>query len=207
MKLKDVLKYLIPSHQEVDLYDHPFENEPIKNTSSRLEQILKPEILERNVSKIQAPRGSVEILLEAETNEQTDGKKFDFFEKLKGAKLVYVDVQKHGIVVRKDNRSYVITFDEDDGGCCGFNEIVTELCVDLESDSPVITNITADTSGIEELDVDYIDCEYVRIVFFGESKKLMSVKSLSSSGSGYCYGACVTVRCKALDIEEVITSW
>lgn len=91
MKLKDVLKYLIPYHQEVDLYDHPFENEPIKNTSSRLEQTLKAEILERNVIKIQAPRGSVEILLEVETNEKADEMKFDFFEKLKGARLVSVD--------------------------------------------------------------------------------------------------------------------
>ena len=93
-------------------------------------------------------------------------------------------------------------FDEDYGDCCGFNVIETKLYLsksELER-NPVITNVEkVDTSGCE--------CDSARITIFGEYKPMVEVNSESGSGSGWNYGACVTLRCVETNEDELITSW
>jgi hypothetical protein len=94
-------------------------------------------------------------------------------------------------------------FEEDEGGCCGFNELVNKLLISSDdlSRNPVITKIEARTTN------EYSEEDHVIITLFGEAKKLAEIDSLSSSGSGWCYGACVTLRCVQTDESECITCW
>lgn len=47
----------------------------------------------------------------------------------------------------------------------------------------------------------------LRITFFGLAKKLAMIESYSSSGSGWEYGATVTLVCKETGAEATVTSW
>ena len=99
-----------------------------------------------------------------------------------------------------EQRDFV--FDEYEGDCCGFNQLSTNLFISDEElrRNPVITNIESiDTSEREE--------DSVKIAFFGEYKEIAEVNSLSSSGSGWCYGACVWVVCKQTNEKVTITSY
>lgn len=117
-----------------------------------------------------------------------------------GYKLENIDDEK--IIVSKDNKQYVLKFEENEGDCCGYNELKTNLLID-ENNKPVITNIK-----IEEKQLGKYDDGYgIVITFFGENKQIATIDSYSSSGSGYCYGACVSIKCKELNIDEIITEW
>lgn len=104
------------------------------------------------------------------------------------------------IVVSKDNELYVLKVIEDSGDCCGYNDLETQLLIDDEN-KPIITNV--------EYEDVYNDCDeqHVKITFYGENKQIALIDSLSSSGSGWCYGACVTIKCKELNIDEIISEW
>ena len=119
---------------------------------------------------------------------------------LVGYQLVKIDDDK--IIVSKGNKTYVLNIEEDYGDCCGYNNIKTEMFFEENSkNNPIITRIEKKQIGLED------DGERVEITFFGENKELAKIDSLSSSGSGWSYGACVIVKCKELNIEEEITSW
>ena len=45
------------------------------------------------------------------------------------------------------------------------------------------------------------------ITLFGEQKQLAEFESMSSSGSGWHYGATVTLHCLKTNEKEVLTSW
>ena len=51
------------------------------------------------------------------------------------------------------------------------------------------------------------DSDILKLTFFGEHKAIAEVNSLSSSGSGWCYGACVTLRCRETGEEHMLTSY
>lgn len=115
-----------------------------------------------------------------------------------------VGINDSCITVRKNNEQYTLDIDEDYGGCCGYNEIETKLLVtdeELER-NPIITDIIFDSS---DRDKSYGDS--MKITFFGEVKPLATLDSFSSSGSTWMYGACVSIKCKAIDLDEVITEW
>ena len=119
-------------------------------------------------------------------------------EQLIGAELI--EINNNHIVVSKDNERYEITIDDDYGDCCGYNEIETYLLVSKNS-RPVITSVKIeDTSGGREADE-------TRVTFFGESKPIATIDSLSSSGSGWGYGATVTLICNKLHINQILSSW
>ena len=122
-------------------------------------------------------------------------------EYLIGSKLISFDNDGFSVILPNgEHRDFV--FDEDYGDCCGYNELSTELLISADelSNNPIITNIEkSDTSGYDE--------DSVKITFFGECKKIAEVNSLSSSGSGWCYGACVWVTCKQTNEKETITSY
>ena len=117
-----------------------------------------------------------------------------------GYQLVSIDDEK--IVVRKNETEYILRIREDYGDCCGYNEISTKLLISETelSRNPVITNV-------EVTDVDCDDGAGGKIAFFGEYKPMAEVDAYSSSGSGWCYGACVWIECDALEINETISSW
>jgi hypothetical protein len=122
-------------------------------------------------------------------------------ENLIGSKLISFDNDGFSVILPSGEQIDFV-FDEDKGDCCGFNELSTELLISTDelSNNPIITNIEkTDTSGYDD--------DSVKIAFFGECKKIAEVNSLSSSGSGWNYGACVWVTCKQTGEEETITSY
>jgi hypothetical protein len=116
-----------------------------------------------------------------------------------------VSINEHEIRVRKNNDIFTLEIVTDEGDCCGYNDITTELFIsDAElSRNPVITNVT-----VEDISHgDYYDGENVKLTFFGECNAMATIDSESSSGSGWCYGAAVCIVCKPLEIDEILTSW
>ena len=106
------------------------------------------------------------------------------------------------IVVRKGDTQYTLNIEDDYGGCCGYNEISTKLFVS-ETElglNPIITNVMYDDDGS-------YDGDRCKLTFFGGYKPLAVVETFSSSGSGWCYGACVTISCDALKLNEVLSSY
>ena len=123
-------------------------------------------------------------------------------EELFGAQLLEIDTMNDEFSVRLQNgdvRHYEII--EDEGDCCGFNEFGI-LLIDKEEfgRNPIITNITEERSDDRDSDV-------LKLTFFGEHKAIAEINSLSSSGSGWCYGACVTLRCRETSEEYGLTSY
>lgn len=112
-------------------------------------------------------------------------------------------INNEHIIVSKDDKLYILQIVRDEGDCCGYNDLETKLLID-EHNKPVITDIdytkTKDADGWGE-------CDSVKITFFGGNKQIAEISSLSSSGSGWSYGACVTIKCKELNIDETITQW
>lgn len=118
-----------------------------------------------------------------------------------GYQLVSIDDSR--IVVRKDNTEYILNIEEDYGDCCGYNEIATKLLIsDTELNrNPIITNVE-----MTEGEGDYGGMSG-KLTFFGEYKPMAVVDTYSSSGSGWCYGACVSIHCDVLGINDELSSW
>ena len=112
-------------------------------------------------------------------------------------------INNNEIVISNENKSYILKFEEDEEDCCGYNELETTLLID-EKNKPIITNVKYEDVSEED---KWGDSEIIKITFFEENKEIANIKSKSSSGSGWCYGACVTVNCKELHIHETISSW
>lgn len=119
---------------------------------------------------------------------------------LVGYQLVSIDDAK--IIVKKGNRKYEIVIKNDPGECCGYNDIKTQLYFDKEDNkrNPVIIDVD------EKFDSGNFD-NSCSITFIGEYGNLGKIDSLSSSGSGWCYGATVTLISDKLDIKEIISAW
>lgn len=115
-----------------------------------------------------------------------------------------ISISNEEIIVEKDGKQYRLEIDDDYGDCCGWNEIEAKLLVS-ETDlvaNPVITNVEVHGS----LDENF---EYSsgKATFFGVYKPMATLETSSGSGSGWQYGAAVTVMCKELSINETISSW
>lgn len=120
-------------------------------------------------------------------------------EKLIGAQIL--TVSDDSIEVELDGKVFSLEIISDDGFCCGSASFTTNLLYS-ENDyrNPIITNVSL-KGGCSE----YGDSSVV--TFYGESKPLVTVESEAGSGSGYYYGAYVSLNCKALDIDEHLASW
>lgn len=117
-----------------------------------------------------------------------------------------VSINDSAITVRKGDTEYTLHINEDYGDCCGYNEISTKLLVseDELARNPIITNVEVESDSSDESS----GCgDSAKITFFGEMKALAELDSFSSSGSGWGYGACVTVECESLELYNTITSW
>jgi hypothetical protein len=111
-----------------------------------------------------------------------------------------IDLNADGFTVEdKDGERFHFVFDEDEGDCCGFNEIQTTLSISKKN-PPVITKV-------QYQDVTEGDEDAVIITFFGLDKEIAEIFSMSSSGSGWAYGATVAVKCREINFTEVITQY
>ena len=117
-------------------------------------------------------------------------------QKLIGAKLISIDEET--IKVEKDGKVYEIDIIQDEGDCCGYNEVESKLLIS-DNSKPIITNIQEDSC--------FVCGNTCLLTFFGEYKPIATLKSISRSGSGWEYGACVSLHCDALNIDEIVTEW
>lgn len=114
--------------------------------------------------------------------------------------MTLLDLNEYGFTVKnKDGEQLRFVFDEDEGDCCGFNEIKTTLSLSKKN-PPVITRV-------QYQDVTEGEEDAVVITFFGLDKELGEIFSISSSGSGWAYGATVAVKCREINFTEVITQY
>lgn len=112
-----------------------------------------------------------------------------------------VDLNEDEIIVQKDRRRFSIKIEDDFGDCCGYNVIRTHLYISGDvKRNPIITDISKEND-------DNGASEKCCITFFGEEETLAKLYTESSSGSGWCYGAAVTLKCKDLKINEVLSAW
>lgn len=118
-----------------------------------------------------------------------------------GYQIIRLD--EDGFTVRKGTKTKHFVFEHDDGDCCGYNDLRTELLINNTNakNNPIITNIEYERLTND----DYGDA--LTITFFGLDKKLAEINSESASGSGWCYGACQWVRCLETNDEEMLTEW
>jgi len=119
---------------------------------------------------------------------------------LVGAQLKKLD--DNGFTVVKNNKEYHFKFDRDEGDCCGYTEIETRLYVSNSElkNNPIITKVTQkeNDDGEEDLGV---------ITLYGEYKPIGEIIAQTSSGSGWCYGATVSVRCELAGVDEIISQY
>lgn len=115
-----------------------------------------------------------------------------------------VELNDDTMVVKKDNNVYTIDFNRDEGDCCGYTEVENNLLFDKNNtkSNPIITKIETESDTDE-----YGDYDVINITLFGEYKPMATIRAEAGSGSGWCYGASVTVECKPLQLEETIVSW
>lgn len=120
-------------------------------------------------------------------------------DKLVGAQVVRIN--ESSIEVKLGDKIHVLEIVVDEGDCCGFaNFDMKLLYAEGDERNPIITNI--------EIESDSKDYEETAIMtFYGENKKIASIEAEAGSGSGWAYGACVTLRCKTLDIDETLVEW
>lgn len=120
-------------------------------------------------------------------------------EKLIGAQILTLN--DDSIEVKLGDGIHTLEIISDDGDCCGFADFTTNLLYS-ENDfrNPVITNVELENK-------DYHDGDSSIITFYGESKPLATIESEAGSGSGWSYGAFVSLRRKELDIDEDLASW
>ena len=121
------------------------------------------------------------------------------FENLIGWQII--SMNNDGFVVTKDGKVRTFRFDEHEGDCCGYNDFEAKLFYDENNcNNPVITSVEVTRDDFGEYDS-------VSITFFGLYKPMAQINSYSSSGSGWCYGACVTCTCIETGEEEYLTSY
>ena len=116
---------------------------------------------------------------------------------LLGSKLI--SISEDEMVVENGVGQAVIKIIQDEGGCCGFNDVTATLLIN-GNDRPVITKV-------EEVYEDKDDESVCRITLFGSYKAIATLETRSSSGSGWQYGACVIIKCESPRIDEQLTCW
>ena len=91
---------------------------------------------------------------------------------------------------------------QDEGDCCGFNSLDTTLLINRDElrNNPVIT-------AVHQVREDGGEADSLMVTFFGLDRKLAEINSFSSSGSGWCYGATVSLECMETSDNLVLTSY
>lgn len=119
--------------------------------------------------------------------------------KLIGYKLIELD-DKH-LTISNDIKTYILNIlSDDDNGCDCYNWIEIDF---YEKTKPIITNIKVENGEVE----DWGNSERVIITFYENNKVIAKISSTSGTGCGWCHGAEVSISCKDLEINEIITDW
>lgn len=127
----------------------------------------------------------------------------DLLKDIIGAQLS--SVTTHSFTVRTPaGKVFEFQFEEDEGDCCGYNNLSTTLYFDSDdiANNPVITNFSYENSQ-EELQPG----QSATITLFGLNRTIAKFDSFSSSDSGYWYGATVTLKCHRTDKYSVVSMW
>ena len=113
-----------------------------------------------------------------------------------------IDLTEDKILVRSpEGKVYTLFIEDDEGDCCGYNDITTTLKIKRNSKTnPIIAKVSTRNEDEGEGESCYV-------AFYGDSKVLGTINTYSSSGSGWSYGANVTVRCSPLSLLETLSSW
>ena len=83
-----------------------------------------------------------------------------------------------------------------------FNTIETKLFYEKNNKrNPVITNVSIIHNEND------IDGDKAILTLLGEDKKIAEIESISSSRSGWAYGAYVRLRCDLLRLDEILSQW
>ena len=135
-----------------------------------------------------------------ETKDEKNSSEIKMLNGLVGANLVLLN--ECGFIVNKNDMLICFIFEKDEGDCCGFNEITTNLFINEEElrRKPIITSVET------ERDVGDNEDRLI-ITLFEEQKQIAEIKSMSSNGHGWNCGATVTLRCLKTNEKEVLTSW
>ena len=115
----------------------------------------------------------------------------DLLKDIIGAQLS--SVTTHSFTVRTPaGKILEFQFEEDEGECCGYNNLSTTLYFDSDdiTNNPVITNFSYETSQSASQ-----PGQSATITLFGLNRTIAKFESFSCSGSGYWYGATVTLKC------------
>lgn len=121
-------------------------------------------------------------------------------ENLIGAQIV--SIHESTIEVKLGDDIHILEILTDYGDCCGFaNFTMNLLYAEGDVRNPIITNVEL------EREENGYDTDTSVITFYGEHKELATIESEAGSGSGWAYGAIVTLHCKSLDIDETLASW
>lgn len=119
---------------------------------------------------------------------------------LVGAQIV--SINETNITVKIDGKTHELEIEADAGDCCGYADFTaTMLYSEGDERNPVITNVEIKS------DEGRYEGESSVLTFYGENKELATIESEAGSGSGWSYGAVVTLRCKSLDIDEDLAAW
>lgn len=118
-----------------------------------------------------------------------------------GAQLISFDKDKFKVRTAK-GKIRTFTLEEDYGDCCGYNDVISTLLIDKKelANNPIITDI-------KETDDEEDDGNRHILTLVGVSKPLAEIDSYSSSGSGWGYGACVTLVCEETRLSQILSSW
>lgn len=118
---------------------------------------------------------------------------------LLGSQILSID--ETSITVELLGRKYILELDSDNGGCCGYADFTTTMLYsENDINNPIITDI-------KFLNNDDHSCDTSIITFYGSNKELANIESEAGSDSGWSYGACVSIRCKDLNIDERLADW
>lgn len=125
----------------------------------------------------------------------------EIFDKLIGSRLISLDNDR--MVVEKDGKTYNLDFVLYQGGCiCSYANITNTLLYDVNSETnPVITKVEVNDEDKEA------DEREITVTLFGMNKAIATIEAEAGSGSGWYYGACVTVECKDLDIDDELVCY
>lgn len=174
-----------------------------KMTFGEIERVMTIFNIAKTFADLNAKKEEIEEEFDDEDfdtdeEEEIENELEEKLKKLIGYKLIAI--HNDMIEVSKDGISHYIHITRDEGDCCGYNELKTELYLS-QNCYPIITNVSC------EKKVEPFDSETCKITFYGLDNKLASIESTSGSGSGYAYGACVTIKCDALELDEILSEW
>lgn len=114
------------------------------------------------------------------------------------------DINDKHITIMHDQYGLIqLDIETHDGDCCGYAFIDANLTIKPAelARTPVITAVEW-----EEEDGNY--CDSISVCIFGEHKQLAEINGEAGSGSGWAYGACAWVSCKAIpDFSDWLCSW